>query len=141
MPGLRLVGLGIGTTNRRDGKQSSFVVAIGVIFVYYIFMYTSEALAKARWIPAELAMWVPNIVLGLFGAVLVLWRTRFADVVRSLSIPLPWRRAAGTDAASPASPTPPRRSLQRGPGPARTWSSSSRCRTWACPVRASWTCT
>jgi len=99
-----LVGLGIGTTNRRDGKQSSFVVAIGVIFVYYIFMYTSEALAKARWIPAELAMWVPNIVLGLFGAVLVLWRTRFADVVRSLSIPLPWRRAA--PAAAPTATMP-----------------------------------
>jgi LPS export ABC transporter permease LptG/LPS export ABC transporter permease LptF len=104
-----LVGLGIGATNRRDGKQSSFVVAIAVIFVYYIFMYTSEALAKARWIPAELAMWVPNIVLGVFGAGLVLWRTRFADLVRGLSVTLPWRRAATAPPASaPAHGAEPR---------------------------------
>jgi LPS export ABC transporter permease LptG/LPS export ABC transporter permease LptF len=99
-----LVGLGIGATNRKDGRQSSFVVAIAVIFVYYVFMYTSEALAKARWIPAELAMWVPNIVLGLFGAALVLWRTRFADVARGLSIPLPWRRPAAAPVPGPGSP-------------------------------------
>ena len=94
-----LLGLGLGVTTRKDGKQSSFVVAIAVIFVYYIFMYTAESMAKAKWIPAELAMWVPNLVLGLAGLALLHWRAQFSDRSFSLPLRLPWR------AARPATPS------------------------------------
>ena len=32
-----LVALGLGVSNRRDGKLASFVVGIGVVFVYWMF--------------------------------------------------------------------------------------------------------
>lgn len=103
-----LLGLGLGVTTRKDGKQSSFVVAIAVIFTYYVFMYTAEAMAKARWIPAELAMWVPNLVLGLAGLALLKWRAQFSERSFSIPIRLPGRRArpepAGDSAAPPSAP-------------------------------------
>jgi len=120
-----LLGVGLGATNRRDGKQSSFVVAIAAIFVYYIFMYTAEALAKAQWIPAELAMWVPNLVLGAAGLILVAWRARFAELGWSLSLPIPWRRRASPPArvspagASTAAASPPPSSLAKAGQPGR----------------------
>jgi LPS export ABC transporter permease LptG/LPS export ABC transporter permease LptF len=113
-----VIGLGLGVTSRKDGKQSSFVVAIAVIFIYYVFMYTGESMAKAHWIPAWLAMWIPNLVLGAAGMGLVAWRARFAEVGTSaVSIPVPFvrRRAAspsgpGADQPpAPATPTAPKR--------------------------------
>ena len=84
-----LLALGLGASNRKDGKQSSFVVAIAVIFVYYIFMYSGEGMAKAQWIPAELAMWIPNIILGSAGVLLLVVRNRFGDLGNGIAIPLP----------------------------------------------------
>ena len=98
-----LLGLGVGITSRKDGKQSSFVVAIAIIFIYYIFMYTAESAAKAKWIPAAWAMWVPNIALGLAGLAVLRWRAKFADL--DISLRLPWRRSA--PAAAPGSPEAP----------------------------------
>jgi LPS export ABC transporter permease LptG/LPS export ABC transporter permease LptF len=110
-----LLGLGLGVTTRKDGKQSSFAVAIGVIFVYYVLLYTSEALAKGQWIPAWLAMWVPNLVLGAAGLVLLLWRARFAELGARIPLPLPRPRGrpeppagvAGTRGPGPAAAAPP----------------------------------
>jgi LPS export ABC transporter permease LptG/LPS export ABC transporter permease LptF len=110
-----LLGLGLGVTTSKDGKHSSFVVAIAIIFVYYIFMYTAESMAKAKWIPAESAMWVPNIVLGLAGLALLHWRARVADLALSVPITLPGRRRREADAPSAA----PAQARKR-PGPVAT---------------------
>ena len=42
-----LVALGMGVSHRRDGRLASFVLGIGVVFVYWVLMYMSEAIAKA----------------------------------------------------------------------------------------------
>ena len=41
-----VLGLALGASNRKDGKLASFVLGIGVIFVYYVIMFTAEALTK-----------------------------------------------------------------------------------------------
>ena len=68
-----LIALGLGVTNRRDGKLAAFVLGIGVVFIYYMLMYGSEALAQAEvfggWF-SWAAMWVPNVVVGVWGALL-----------------------------------------------------------------------
>lgn len=97
-----LMGLGLGVSNRKDGRQSSFVIAIAVIFVYYIFMYGGESMAKARWVPGWLAMWLPNFVLGAAGAVLVWWRARHAETGMALRIPIPFLRARPSATLEPA---------------------------------------
>jgi lipopolysaccharide export LptBFGC system permease protein LptF len=67
-----LLGLALGASNRKDGKLASFVLGIGVIFVYYVLMFTAQAMTKGHiMVPAWLAMWVPNIVLGAAGVALL----------------------------------------------------------------------
>lgn len=100
-----LLGLGLGVSSRKDSKQGSFVIAVAIIFLYYIFMYTGEAMAKAQMVSAAFAMWLPNLVLGLAGIAMVYWRTRFAELGTSISIPLPFIRRDG-GAKTAAMPDP-----------------------------------
>lgn len=100
-----ILGLALGASNRKDGKLAAFVLGIGVIFAYYVIMFSAEALAKGFWIPAWLAMWLPNLALGAAGVMLLISRARSAD--QPIRIPLPqWssrfltRAPAGS--ASPA---------------------------------------
>ena len=89
-----LVALGLGVSNRRDGKLASFVVGIAVVFTYWFLMYMSEAIAKGRLLPwwfAHLAMWVPNIVIGVWGLVLIVKKLR-APEEASLRFALPFLR-------------------------------------------------
>ncbi len=37
---LALIGLALGASNRKDGKLASFVLGFGVIFVYYVLLYS-----------------------------------------------------------------------------------------------------
>ena len=102
-----LVALGLGVSNRRDGRLASFVLGIGVVFVYWFLMYISEAIAKGRLFPwwfAHLAMWVPNIVVGIWGLVLIVRKLRAPeDSAVRLSLPFLKRRTreGQTGAAAP----------------------------------------
>ena len=98
-----LIGLALGATSRKDGKLAAFVLGIGVIFTYYVVMYGGEALAKGHWLPAWLAMWLPNFLLGSAGIVLLASRTRSAGSPIRISLP-GWfsRRGQATAAADPS---------------------------------------
>ena len=123
-----LLGVAFGLTTRRDGKLASFVMGIGVIFVYYIFMFTSQSAAKGGLVPASLAMWIPNIVLGGAGIVLVVIRSTSAS--RWQPLVTRFRRFALVVAASwnritrSARPAPVQAAGRRGIAAAelrRTW--------------------
>ena len=78
---LALIGLALGVTNRKDGKLGSFALGFGVIFVYYVLLWSSRDLAYGGRIPANWAPWIPNILLGAFGIGLTIWRSRMADTI------------------------------------------------------------
>jgi len=104
-----LLALSLGVNNRKDGKQASFVIGIGVVFVYWALMYMGQSAARAHLVPAIIAMWIPNIVLGLGGVALLLWRHYGTESGVRITLPSPdtirswfrrlnpWRKA---DAAS-----------------------------------------
>jgi LPS export ABC transporter permease LptG/LPS export ABC transporter permease LptF len=79
------MGLALGANSRRDGKLASFVIGIGVIFVYYILLWLGQSLVRGEVVPPWLAAWMPNIVLGGLGLVLFLKRDRAVD--RPLQLP------------------------------------------------------
>lgn len=90
-----LLGVALGATDRRDGKLASFVLGLGVIFVYYAVMLVGQSLAKGQHIGPGLARWLPNVVLGAAGA-LAMWR-RMRPVRRAGGGPL---RALATSAVA-----------------------------------------
>ncbi|HEX8031817.1 MAG TPA: LptF/LptG family permease [Vicinamibacterales bacterium] len=82
-----IIGLALGASNRKDGKLASFVIGIVVIFAYYVIMFTGISLTKGFWIPPWMSMWMPDILLGIAGVVMLLRRARHAD--QPIRIPLP----------------------------------------------------
>ena len=89
-----LIGLALGVNNRRDGKLASFVIGLGVIFIYYVVLWLGQSLVRGHLVPPWLAAWGPNIVLGALGGLLFRWRDRGCD--RPIRLPaLPSLRAAG----------------------------------------------
>jgi LPS export ABC transporter permease LptF/LPS export ABC transporter permease LptG len=104
-----LLAVGLGVTNRREGKLASFVLGIGVIFVYYVIMFGAHAMTKGGLIPAWSAMWLPNLLLGGAGVALLLSRSRGVGQTMRLTLPaIRWPRrssAAPVETAADAPPT------------------------------------
>jgi LPS export ABC transporter permease LptF/LPS export ABC transporter permease LptG len=82
-----IIGLALGASNRRDGRLASFVIGIGVIFVYYVLMWFGMAMARGQRIPPWLGVWLPNLVLTPLGCALFAWRDRAADQPIRLTLP------------------------------------------------------
>jgi len=120
-----LIALVLGITHRKDGKNAGFVIGIGVVLVYYVLMYMGEALAKGQKVPADLALWIPNIVLGSAGLVLLVLKTRGYEFSPSIRIPVPARVAAWfsrrSAADAPAGDTTPDKA-------AEAWTTAGRAR-------------
>ena len=97
-----LIGLALGLSSAREGKMGSFVVAFGVVFAYYAIMEIAAAqtrghyrgieeaglLHSASFVNAHLARWWPNIIMGGFGIVALVWRARFAHRGLPTSLPI-----------------------------------------------------
>jgi LPS export ABC transporter permease LptF/LPS export ABC transporter permease LptG len=91
---LALIGLALGVSNRKDGRLASFVLGFGVIFAYYVCLWTARALSLSGGFPTELGPWIPNLLFGAAGVALLVWRSRSADQPIRVTLPAVWRRAA-----------------------------------------------
>ena len=74
-----LIGLALGVSNRRDGKLASFVIGVGVIFIYYVLLWLGQSLVRGHIVPPWVSAWTPNVVLGGAGLLLFRWRDRGTD--------------------------------------------------------------
>ena len=90
---LALIGLVLGVSNRKDGRLASFAIGFIVIFVYYVLLYMARAAALGGILNPDLAPWIPHLVFGTAGIVLLFWRARSTD--RPILITLPIRRVSG----------------------------------------------
>ena len=106
---LAVIGLGLGVQHGRGGKLAAFVPGIAVVFVYYVLEYGGRQMAKGQLLPPWLAVWLPNILLGLAGAALLFWRARSADKPLTLSLPARWKPVSRVTATGAASTAPVRR--------------------------------
>ena len=100
---LALIGVALGASNSKDGKLASFALGTGVVFVYYIILYSARAGAFAGRLPASFAPWLVNLVLGAAGVALVVWRAGSADQPIRFSIPRFWR-GRDRDPSAPGAP-------------------------------------
>jgi LPS export ABC transporter permease LptG/LPS export ABC transporter permease LptF len=76
---LAIIGISLGISNSRGGKSSGFAMAIGVIIVYWILIDTGEAMSIQEKLPPIIGMWLPNIILGGAGLLLLNLRSRNAN--------------------------------------------------------------
>ena len=129
-----LLALSLGVSNSKDSKHASFVVGLAVVFVFYTLMMIGSSLTKAHVFPASLARWLPNIVLGLVGVALLVYRHRHADAGVQIGLPsmatirdaiekrLPWRRKASpaVEASALAAREAQERAVSQADGQAKT---------------------
>jgi lipopolysaccharide export system permease protein len=59
-----LCGFPLGTLTRRGGRMLGFVFAISLIFIYYVLLAVGQNLGDDGFLPAWLAMWIPNLAMG-----------------------------------------------------------------------------
>jgi lipopolysaccharide export system permease protein len=125
-----VVGMALGMSVARDGKLAGFVVGISVIFAYYVVFLLAESLTKGYYAKPEAvknggqfllahgARWLPNLILGVFGVMALVWRARYTETGLPVRVPAAARRwldrrraRKGSTAATAASPisTGPRR--------------------------------
>jgi lipopolysaccharide export system permease protein len=63
-----LCGLPLGTLTRRGGRILGFVMALSLIFAYYVTLSLGQAFGDDGRLPGWAAMWLPNLVMGLLAA-------------------------------------------------------------------------
>ncbi len=65
-----LLGLPLAIITRRREKSINFGLAFLIVALYYLLLISSEALSLQGYLPAQIAMWIPNIILGSVGTAL-----------------------------------------------------------------------
>ena len=71
-----LLALPLGLAGGRGSRASGFTISVAVIMVYYIMISNGEEAARVGKMDPWLAMWLPNLVLGLLGLFLLARRNR-----------------------------------------------------------------
>src|SRR5215472_14873178 len=110
---LALVALGLGVSNRKDGKLASFAIGFIVVFAYYVLMYLGRAAAFGHVLDPRIAPWLSPVVIGILGVALTIWRARSTDRPMLINWTVNRARPAdsnggGDDSRAPAVPAPPR---------------------------------
>ncbi len=73
---LVLVAAPLGMFAQQSGKSIGLALSLGLIFFYYLISMLMEPLAIRGWVPAGLALWLPNFLFGGTGIIMLvkLWR-------------------------------------------------------------------
>ncbi|MDD5506483.1 MAG: LptF/LptG family permease [Candidatus Omnitrophica bacterium] len=65
-----LLGSSLAIITRRREKAINFGIAFIIVGIYYLLLIGSEAMGLQGYIDPKIAMWIPNIILGLVGLIL-----------------------------------------------------------------------
>ncbi|MDH4200002.1 MAG: LptF/LptG family permease [Spirochaetia bacterium] len=82
---LILCGFPLGIINKRSGKGAGFGQAIILIFVYFSFYLSADAIGVHTSLGPVLSAWIGNIVVFVFGISLYIIRT--TDILWKIKIP------------------------------------------------------
>ena len=79
---LMLIGVPLGTSSRRGGKSSGFILTLLLVLTYYLLSNFGIAWAKQGRLPATVGVWLANVVFASCGLFLL---TQMATGGRALS--------------------------------------------------------
>ena len=69
---LPLVGIPLSISSHRSGRSVGVVLALGLVFVYYMFLLAGTALAQEGVLPPGPAIWTANLLFAAVGVRLLL---------------------------------------------------------------------
>lgn len=87
-----LIGAPLGIKLTHGGLGASAPLAVFFFLLYWVFLIGGEDIADRGLISPPLAMWLPNIVLGIFGVLLILHELRTHSTIK-----MPWQRKRKTE--------------------------------------------
>jgi lipopolysaccharide export system permease protein len=67
-----LIATPLGIQSRRAGKSGGYAISLVLLLIYYIFITAGESLGDSGKLPVFLAVWTPNILLGITGIFLLI---------------------------------------------------------------------
>lgn len=68
-----LIGVPLGLMVKQGGRMLGFGIGLAVIVVYYLLLQVGQNGGINGMLPPTLAMWLPNIVIGIFGIGFTFW--------------------------------------------------------------------
>ncbi|MBC8234863.1 LptF/LptG family permease [bacterium] len=77
-----LIGVPLGIVVRRSGKMVGAGIGLGVIIVYYVLLQIGQTTGFRGVLPAPLAIWMPNVLIGIAGVILIIRTVREMPVHR-----------------------------------------------------------
>ncbi len=69
---LALVGIPIGMSSRKGGRSAAFAMTVLIAFTYFTALIGLIGLARQGTLPVGVAVWIPNVMFGIAGLVLLL---------------------------------------------------------------------
>lgn len=88
MPLSALIFILIGTPlslSSKDSRSVSIVFTIVIVFLYYLLLSISQSFGKNGKLDPLLAAWLPNIIFGIIGLILLLGREKWQNWLARLS--------------------------------------------------------
>ncbi|MFH1073939.1 MAG: LptF/LptG family permease, partial [Candidatus Firestonebacteria bacterium] len=66
-----VIGIALGISIRVKGRSLSFLISLGLILFYYFILIAGEIAGSGGFLVPWLAMWLPNIITGICGIILL----------------------------------------------------------------------
>ena len=70
---LGIIGIPLGLMVNQGGRMLGFGIGLAVIVVYYLLLQVGQNTGMNGMLPPALAMWLPNIVISVFGIGFNIW--------------------------------------------------------------------
>ena len=82
-----LIGIPLGMMGRRSGRAVAIGVSLSFFLLYWAFLIGGEELADRLLVPAAVAMWAPNVLIGAAGIVLMTLTIREGTIIHWERVP------------------------------------------------------
>jgi lipopolysaccharide export system permease protein len=76
------IGIPLGIQPTRSVRSRGFTLSLGLILIYYLLLTLGESLGQRGVLPAGIAMWLPNLLLGTLALMLFMRAARETSVTR-----------------------------------------------------------
>lgn len=84
------IAVPLGIRPSRAVRSRGFTLSLVIIFIYYLLLSLGESLGERGILPAAIALWLPNVLLTLLAAVLLVRAARESQSGQTLAVPAWW---------------------------------------------------